>query len=343
MADVIHIDGSIGGGQVLRSSLSLSALTGQPFVIEQIRKVRKRPGLMRQHLTAVRAAASICGARVEGAELGSEQLSFHPGPVRPGRYHFAVGSAGSACLVCQTVLPPLMVASAASELTFEGGTHNPLAPPYPYLDQVFFPLLERMGVGLRRELQRPGYFPAGGGRFTLSVQPVPRLTPLTLLERGAQRRLWAQADVCNLPGHIAARELRVVGARLSIPAAELHLRTPAGTGPGNALFVVAEHENVTEMVAGFGQARTSAERVAQRASGEMAAYLRAGVAVGEHLADQLLLPLAMAGAGSFLTLAPSDHTRTNMQVIERFLPVRCQATEQQAGRFLVQMAAIDHR
>src|SRR5262245_42204365 len=159
MTDLLHIDGSIGGGQILRSSLALSALTGRPFVIDQIRKKRERPGLMRQHLTAVRAAAQICAAEVMGGELGSTRVGFRPGKVRAGSYRFSVGSAGSAGLVLQTVLPPLMAADAPSELVFEGGTHNPLAPPYPFLDRVFFPLLARMGVGVERELVRAGFYP----------------------------------------------------------------------------------------------------------------------------------------------------------------------------------------
>ena len=197
MSGLVHVDGSIGGGQILRTALSLSALTGKPFVIEHIRKKRNRPGLMRQHLTAVRATAQICGAELVGAELGSTELEFRPGPVQPGAYHFSIGTAGSACLVLQTVLPPLMVAAQPSQLTFEGGTHNPLAPPYPFLDRVFFPVLERQGVEIARSLERVGFYPAGGGLFHVNVQPIPRLGMLSLCERGKRRRLWAEAQATN--------------------------------------------------------------------------------------------------------------------------------------------------
>jgi RNA 3'-terminal phosphate cyclase (ATP) len=322
MDELIHIDGSIGGGQILRSALSLSALTGKAFVIEHIRKQRSRPGLMRQHLTAVNAASEICGARTSGAELGSTHLTFHPGEVRPGSYHFAISTAGSACLVLQTVLPPLMVANAPSELSFEGGTHNPLAPPFPFLDQVFFPLLERMGVGLERSLLRAGFYPAGGGVMRVGVKPAAKLGELHLLERGALRRVYAQALVANLPHHVALRELSVVKERLSFAEQDLQLRTPEANGPGNVLLLIAEHEQAIEMITTFGEKNLSAERVAERACAELATYLRSAAPVGEHLADQLLIPMAMAGRGAFITCTVSDHTRSNMQIVERFLPVR---------------------
>jgi RNA 3'-terminal phosphate cyclase (ATP) len=166
MSELIQIDGSTGGGQLLRSSLSLSALSGRPFAISDIRKPRRRPGLMRQHLAAVRAMTQICDAQVEGAELGSTHLTFCPGPVRAGSYEFAIGTAGSACLVLQTVLPPLMVTHAPSELRIAGGTHNPLAPPYPYLDRVFLPVLERMGAKFTRTLGRSVSIPRGAASST---------------------------------------------------------------------------------------------------------------------------------------------------------------------------------
>ncbi len=315
MQELVHIDGSVGGGQILRSALSLSALTGRAFVIDHIRKRRDRPGLMRQHLTAVRAVAEICGAEVLRGELGSTRLEFRPGPVRAGSYHFAISTAGSACLVLQTVLPPLMVASQPSELSFEGGTHNPLAPPYPFLDRVFLPVVERMGVGLARSLERPGFYPAGGGKFQLRVEPCAQLAHFNLIERGARLGLRAEAHIANLPHHIATRELSVVKRQLSLDDHDLHLRTPDAHGPGNVLLLIAEYEHANEMVIGFGEHAVRAERVAERACRAMADYLRASAPVGEHLADQLLIPLAMAGGGSFRALTLSDHARTNIRFI----------------------------
>lgn len=324
----LHIDGSTGGGQILRTALSLSALTSKAFVIDHIRKRRSRPGLMRQHLAAVQATAQICGAEVVGGELHSTRLEFRPGAVRAGTYQFVIGTAGSAPLVLQTVLPPLMLADAPSQLGFTGGTHNPLAPPYPYLDQVFFPVLERMGVGLTRRLLRHGFHPAGGGHFEVEVRPVARLLPLQLCVRGARERLTAEALVANLPRHIGTRELAVVRARLGVPEEDLHLHTPEAQGPGNVLMIFARHAHATEMVTGFGERRVRAETVAERACDAMEAYLRADVPVGEHLADQLLIPFSLAGTGAFRTLPLSDHARSNMQVIQRFLPVRFEVTKE---------------
>jgi RNA 3'-terminal phosphate cyclase (ATP) len=337
MSSPIHIDGSIGGGQILRTALSLSAVTGKPFVIDQIRARRDRPGLMRQHLTAVQATAQICSAELAGAELGSTWLEFHPGAVQAGDYHFAIATAGSACLVLQTVLPPLMVASAPSQLGFEGGTHNPLAPPYPFLDRVFFPVLERQGVGIVRSLERAGFYPAGGGRFRVALQPTSRLAALSLHERGALRRVWAEAQVVNIPHHVGTRELAVVKQRLALGEQDLLLRTPEADGPGNALLLVAEHEQAMELIVGFGERSVRAERVAERACAELSAYLSSDVPVGEHLADQLLIPFAMAGGGSFRTLPLDDHAKTNISVIEKFLPVRFECSADSAGRVTVRV------
>jgi RNA 3'-terminal phosphate cyclase (ATP) len=333
--ELIRIDGSVGGGQILRTSLALSALTGRAFAIDHIRKKRDKPGLMRQHLTAVRAAAQICDAEVVGGELGSTRVEFRPGKVRAGSYRFSIGSAGSAGLVLQTVLPPLMVADGPSDLAFEGGTHNPMSPPYPFLDRVFFPLLERMGVGVERSLLRAGFYPAGGGEFHVRLRPARVLSPLELLARGALRKLYAEAHVANIPHHVGLRELAVVKDKLGVSDDQLHLRTPESRGPGNALLLIAEHEHAVEQVSGFGEQGVRAERVAERACEEMEAYLQADVPVGEHLADQLLIPLAMAGAGRFRTLGLSDHSRTNLEVVQQFLPVRLGVSREADGSCLV--------
>ena len=186
-ADIITIDGSQGegGGQILRTSVGLSAVSGKSIRIEHIRAGREKPGLMRQHLTAMKAAAEICDAEMIGAELGSSTLQFRPGAVRPGVYEFRIGTAGSATLVLQTILPALIQADAPSEILIEGGTHNQWAPPFDYLQRVFLPLLNRMGPTVEAKLERYGFFPAGGGRIHVTIQPAKMLTGFALLERGA--------------------------------------------------------------------------------------------------------------------------------------------------------------
>jgi RNA 3'-terminal phosphate cyclase (ATP) len=249
-------------------------------------------------------------------------LRFDPGPVVPGDYHFDIGTAGSTTLVLQTLLPALLRAARPSRLVLEGGTHNPLAPSFDFLDRVFLPLLRRMGARVQARLQRLGFYPAGGGRIEVEVTPVAALHPVVLLERGRLRRCDAYAVVSRLPGEIAERELRVLASGLDLPADALHLRHDhSARGPGNAVTVVVESEHLTEAFTAYGQKGIPAEQVAAGLLAELRRYLAAGVPVGEHLADQLLLPLALAGGGAFRTLHLSTHASTNMAVIRAFVPV----------------------
>jgi RNA 3'-terminal phosphate cyclase (ATP) len=319
---MLTIDGSAGegGGQVLRTSLALSVLTGIPFKIENIRGRRRRPGLLRQHLTGLRAAKMISDAGVVGDELKSSAVTFRPNCIRPGEYSFAVGTAGSANLVLQTVLPPLMVAESPSFLTLQGGTHNGFSPPFHYIDQVLAPLLARMGPKLGMELRRWGFYPAGGGEIRVEIVPAPRLLPLKLEERGAGPVIEATAVVSALPKNIAKRELGVLAKKLHLSSTNA-MEIDRPEGPGNVVMVRVEHDHCVEMFTGFGQKGVPAERVAGRVATAVQRYLRLGAPVGEHLADQLLIPMALAGSGSFVTCAPTSHTQTNMEVIRHFLDV----------------------
>jgi RNA 3'-terminal phosphate cyclase (ATP) len=329
MRDQVVIDGSIGegGGQILRSALALSLVTGRPFRIDGIRAGRQKPGLLRQHLTAVRAAATIGGATVTGDELGSTVLTFAPRAVRGGDYSFNVGSAGSTTLVLQTVLPALLVAPAASRLTIEGGTHNPAAPPFDFLATTFAPQVRQMGAGFEIALEAHGFHPAGGGRLLAAIEPVTQLRPLTLLERGPVT-VRARALLASLPEQIARRELGIVQRRLGLERGQCRSeQVPASPGPGNVVFIEIASEQITEVITGFGRKSVPSEEVAGGACEEASAYIAAGVPVGAHLADQLLLPMALAGGGAFRTLAPTPHTVTNADVIGRFLdvPIRFEA------------------
>lgn len=328
--ELITIDGSMGegGGQILRSCLSLALCLGQPVRITDIRKARKRPGLALQHLVAVRAAARVGCAQVDGAELGSQDLTFVPTTVQPGDYEFTIGSAGSTTLVLQTVLPALMTADGPSHLLLEGGTHNPLAPTFDFLDLAFLPLIRRMGPSVSLRLERPGFYPKGGGVMRVDIDPVERLRPIDILERGEVLERRATAMVANLPLHIAERELTVIGKALGIAPECLAVRRVKGArGPGNVVYVVVRSELVTEVFSGFGTRGVRAESVAEKVVDAVQRYLAADVAVGQHLADQLLLPFALAGRGCYSTLPPSRHATTNMQVLERFLAIRVDARQ----------------
>ena len=321
---MISIDGAEGegGGQVLRTSLTLALATGQPFRIENIRARRKKPGLLRQHLSAVRTAAQISAATVDGDELGSPTLTFRPGRVRGGSCHVAIGSAGSACLVLQAILPALVLTDEPSEIVVEGGTHNPLAPTFEFLERAYLPLLHRMGAKIELVLERPGFYPAGGGRIVARVAPVARLEPIELLQRGELRARHARVLLAHLPRGIAERELAVVERRLGWDAASRTIEEcNQSLGPGNVLSIEIGSESLTEVFTGFGEKELSAEAVAEGAVREAREWLSSGAPVGRHLADQLLVPLALAGAGAFSTLPLSQHTMTNPIVIQRFLEV----------------------
>ena len=327
---MVTIDGSQGegGGQILRTALALSLVTGTPFSIEKIRAGRAKPGLLRQHLTAVNAAVAVGGADVEGATLGSQALVFRPGGVKPGEYRFDIGTAGSTGLVFQTVLPALLTAAAPSTLTLEGGTHNPAAPPFDFLARAFLPLIERMGPRVEAVLDRAGFYPAGGGQCTFRITPTARLAPLTLLERGIIKRRWARAMVARLPRQIADRELAVVRNRLSWNDEDLEALVLDGEarGPGNVLLLEVESEHLTEVFSAFGEIGVPAEGVAERVVQEARRYLATGVPVGPYLTDQLLVPLALAGGGALRTIGLSSHSRTNLDTIRAFLPTRVSVT-----------------
>lgn len=326
---LVELDGSHGegGGQILRSALTLSMITGIPFRLERIRARRSKPGLLRQHLTAVQAAAQICGATVEGAALGSLSLGFTPGPIRGGDYRYAIGSAGSCTLVLQTVLPALWFADVPSTVTVSGGTHNPAAPPADFLQQAWLPLLRQMGVVMDIELVRHGFFPAGGGEVRACVTPVGRLQPLILCERGEYLGSTATAIVAGIPTDVAKRELAVVQAALPEVQGEFRVLS-SREGPGNALLVKETYAHLNEVMVAFGERGLPAERVADAVLKEVRAYRQSRAAVGEHLADQLALPMALAGQGSFTASTLSSHLRTNMQVIQKFLPVVFEVSEE---------------
>lgn len=337
--DMIEIDGSAGGGQLLRTALSLSLCTGIGFTMQQIRAKRSRPGLMRQHLTAVNAAAQIGDARTHGAALGATTLRFEPGAVSPGDYAFATGSAGSAMLVLQTLLPPLWRCTAPSRLRLEGGTHNPLAPSADFIADAYLPALQRIGIDASIELERPGFFPAGGGLLHATVNPATTLRRAEFVERGALQSIEAVALMSGLSSSIGQRELQTLAARFALPVTALHLRqVRPSIGPGNALLLRVRHEHHAETFTGHGERGVSSEKVAERLADEADAYLRSDACVDEHLSDQLLLPMALAGGGCFTVPAISDHLRSNARLIETFLPVEIDWMQTGAGAWKVVVA-----
>jgi RNA 3'-terminal phosphate cyclase (ATP) len=321
---MIELDGSYGegGGQILRTALTLSMLTQTPMRIHNIRAKRKKSGLLRQHLTCVQAAQAISHATVCGAALGANQLEFIPQEITGGDYRFDIGSAGSCTLVLQTILLPLAQAKIPSNVQLCGGTHNPLAPSASFLQQAYLPLLAKMGVQVDLNIHRYGFAPAGGGVLKVEIMPMQAWQSLDLPSRGQRGDFYAESLIAAVPAEVARRELAVVEEKMRWSASQTHIvGLRSNEGPGNVLQIVLQHQEVSELFTCFGQKGKPAEAVALETCKEALHYLAHPVAVGEYLADQLLLPMALAGAGRFTTHIVSEHTRTNAAVIEKFLPV----------------------
>lgn len=332
---MIEIDGSQGegGGQILRSSVTLAMVSGQPVRLTRIRAGRKKPGLMRAHLTAVTAASEISNAQVDGAAIGSRDLTFQPGEIVSGDYSFRIGTAGSTSLVLQTVLPALLCADGPSTLRIEGGMHNPMAPPFEFLQRTYLPLVNQLGPHVDAQLVRPGFFPVGKGQIEVTVSPSPTLEPLSLTERGELVERRAQALLSLLSENIGRRECHTLTSELDWPEDVAKVNVVKNSaGPGNALICDLQFENLTEVLVEFGEPGKRAERVASQLARQVKRYLESDVPVGQHLADQLLLPLAIGasqgtGGGVFRTLNLTDHSKTHIEVIRRFLNVDVSVTE----------------
>ncbi len=344
---MIHIDGSHGegGGQILRTAVALSALTGRPVRITRIRAGRPRPGLAAQHLAAVRAAADVCGARVDGSRKGSAEIRFEPGPPRAGTYRFEIGTAGSACLVLQTVVLPLVFARGESAVTVTGGTHVPGSPPFEFLDRVWAEAVRRFGLQVQVSLRRAGFYPRGGGEVRGRVEPANLpLKPVRLPEPGRLLRVAGVAATARLPGHVGQRMVRRAAEVLDPLGApvEVEPRHVEAASPGACLVLVAECEAGRLSASALGERGKPAERVAEEAAGQLRALLATGAAVDPHLADQVLLPAALAaGTSAYTTCRVTRHLTTGAWVIGRILPearIRIEGREGEPGRVVVEGA-----
>ncbi len=324
------IDGAHGegGGQIVRTAVAIAAITGRPIRIERVRAGRPKPGLAAQHLASIHAAAAVCRAALAGDTLGSATLDFAPaGSPRAGDYLFDVGveraggSAGAAALVLQTVLLPLALAGGRSTVVLRGGTHNPWSPPFDYLRDVWLPALASMGVAATAALARWGWYPVGRGEIRATVEGGARPGPLRCEERGALVRVGGRAVASRLPAHIPERMAARARAALAADgiAAELAVEQVEAACPGTGIFLAAEYEHARAGFGAFGVRGKPAEAVAEEAVAALLAHRRAGAALDLHLADQLLLPAALAAAPSLFTVErPTRHLTTNADLIERF-------------------------
>lgn len=329
------IDGSHGegGGQILRTACSLSAITGRAIRVDEIRAGRRNPGLAAQHVTAIRAVGAICNARIEGDELGSQTLRFAPqSDIEAGDYHFDVadaregGSAGSVCLVLQAVLLPMAFADGASTVTVDGGTHVPWCPSFDYLNDVWLPALSGLGIDPRLDLVRPGWYPAGEGEVRASIDGLGAAAArpasgLTIVDRGPLERVTGRAIASSLPAHIAQRmsdRARALLEPLDVPVT-IQARRMRSTSPGAGIYIAARYENISCGFDGAGRRGLPSEAVAEHAVAKLLDHHETGAALDEHLADQILLPLAFADEPSeFSCRSVTRHLETNAWVIERF-------------------------
>ncbi len=340
---MLQIDGSYGegGGQILRAALSLSVFTQTPFRLERIRAKRPKPGLRPQHLTAVRAAAALCNAEVQGAHEGSTELTFTPqGPARPGTYRFDVGTAGATGLILQTLIPPLAEAPEPSWLTLTGGTHVPWSPPYHFLERVFIPAVGHLGWQISLTLKRWGWYPRGGGRVQATIRP-PLAGPkhLDWVERGELQHLWVLSAASNLPEHVRRRQAKRAQRRLreaGLSPHQVDVVDAPSPGVGTCVIIVGTYEAGWGAGFALGKRGKPAEQVAEEAVAQFLEFHRSGAAVDPHLADQFIVPLLVRGVSwTFSTSRATNHLRTVIWLSTQFIPAPI-TVEEREGRVIVQ-------
>lgn len=321
---MLILDGSQGegGGQIIRTALTLSCITGTPFRVENVRASRKPPGLRPQHVTAIEAAAQICNAATEGVSVGSDTVTFTPGgAVQPGRYEWSVGTAGAATLVMQTVMVPLALAEGESEVHVHGGTHVPMAPSAHYLRDVFTPMLLSMGAEVEVFIEGYGWMPEGGGTLCAYIAGGASLEPQNWLERGPIERVLGAGIGCNLPSHIPQRIANRAINLLELMNAPVDIRPyrVSGNSTGAGLFLTIEYTNGRGGFEMLGRRGMPSEVVAEKAVTDLLAFHDSGAATDPHLADQIVIPLALAGERSiFSTSAITPHLMTNLGVVQTF-------------------------
>lgn len=327
-----------GGGQVVRSALALSLATGRAFVLENIRAGKRTPGLGRQHVVAVQAAAQVSGGEHEGAQSGSLRLRFAPRRVQGGTYRFNVASAGSAVLIAQTVIPALLRAGESSEVVVEGGTHNALSPPYEFFDGSYLGFLRKLGADVKSEIWRYGFMPDAGGAFRTLITPRP-LSRHELVTRGRLLARRGAAKFAKISRGIADREVAVLEKRFRWGASAYGVDEVEAGGGGNVVVVTLRYTHVTIVMTQLGDRELPAETFTSALADRIDQFLPSDVPVDAFLADQILVPLALAGGGSFRTVEPTAHTMTQIDVLHAFLPeIEVKTQPDGRGAWIVSLA-----
>jgi RNA 3'-terminal phosphate cyclase (ATP) len=326
---MIQIDGSYGegGGQIIRTALSLAAITGQPVEVNNVRANRSKPGLQAQHLAAVNAASDLCAAKLTGAEIGSTSFQFFPtDDVQGGDYLFDIGTAGSAPLVAQTVIIPLALTGRPCTIVVTGGTHNPMAPSSDYLEHVYAVAMREMGIIMSVASPRAGFYPKGGGAVEIELTGSETLFPIQRTDRGPQRRLEAIVTTSRLPDSLFNRARKVLEERL--PGINVRYEQKESNGPGAAVVIIADYAGGQAGFTGLGELKKQMEIVAEEAVAQYLAWSSLSDATDEHLADQLVLPAIFAdGASTWTTPVVTDHLRTVLWLVNQFVPIEYELGE----------------
>jgi len=323
---MIRIDGSTGegGGQILRTALTLSMMTSEDFIIENIRSGRENAGIRHQHLQAVEASLKICNGQAKGAGIGSGTLEFSPGKVKEGHFEFAIGTAGATTLVFQTIFLPLNVADGKSMIIIEGGTHVPYSPSFHYISTHWIFFLDKVGLNLEIKLDKAGYYPRGGGKIIGIINPTEKISGIDLLERGRLNQIRGISAVSNLPRKIAERQRNRVIKRLGCqyPLNDIRIANVPSDFKGTFLMLIAEFEFSQACFVGLGAPGKPSESVADEAIDPLVDLLLTDGVVDPFMGDQLLLPLAFAKSpSSFRTSQVTQHLLTNSAIIKEFLDI----------------------
>ncbi len=327
------IDGSFGegGGQILRSSLTLSMITGKAIEIHSIRAGRKVPGLRNQHLTALEASAEICNAKITGNKVGSKRITFSPSTIESGDYSFDTGSAGSSFLVFQTIFPALMLQKSKSTVTIKGGTHNLMAPPAEFIQKTFLGTLQKLGVNSSVTIKRYGYYPKGGGEIEAHISPISRSKELSVSKLSKITKVSGEPVVIRKSKVIAEhQESELITILPEIKNISIF---PPAVGPANSVSITVQREEIEQVFTGFGKRNVDPVITARVVANRAKEYIRSNFFCDTHLTDQLLIPLLLLKGGNFTCPKPTLHATTNAEIVKMFTGKKIQFQEVETGKW----------
>jgi RNA 3'-phosphate cyclase len=339
---MINVDGSYGegGGQILRTSLSLSSLFGKSVKITNIRANRPKPGLAQQHMMGIKALRDMTGAEVKGLRAGSTEIEFSPGELRSGQYRIDIGTAGSITLILQALLIPSAFSQDEVELRITGGTDVRWSPPIDYVKSVFLPIARKMGYQAEIELISRGYYPKGNGKIRANILPIKSLAPIKLTGRGDLKAVKGVAHSLNLPCHIVERFVK--SAKEALPGYEcdivLECKKNFSTGCGITLW--ANYENSVLGASSIGEIGKPAEKVGREAGQGLLEEIRGGAPLDRHMSDQIIPYMALArGTSEVAVRELTPHLKTNIYITEKILGNKFQIKEKE-GRYLIKTKGI---